>query len=60
MAAVPRVERVWVSSKPPNGTAYAAGERIEGHVRFSLLVEVNGRPRLALNVGGQDSPRHPL
>ena len=53
VAAVPRVERVWVSSRPPNGTAYAAGERIEGHVRFSLLVEVNGRPRLALNVGGR-------
>ena len=30
-----------------------AGERIEGQVRFSVPVEVDGSPRLALNIGGR-------
>ena len=54
VAAVPRVDYVGISSKPPNGVAYAVGERIEGRVQFSLPVEVNGSPRLALNVGGRN------
>ena len=51
VAAVPRVDYVRINSNPPNGVAYAAGERIEGRVRFSIPVELEGRPRLALRVG---------
>ena len=53
VAAVPRVDYARIYGNPPNGAAYAAGERIEGQVRFSIPVEVNGSPRLALNVGGR-------
>ena len=61
VAAVPRVQvGVGFHQAAQTGTAYAGGEGIEGHVRFSLPVEVNGRPRLALNVGGQDAPSLPL
>ena len=54
VAAVPRVDYVGVSSNPPNGVAYAAGNRIEGRVQFSIPVEVDGSPQLALNVGGRN------
>ena len=53
VAAVPRVDYTRIYGSPPNGVAYAAGERIEGQVRFSIPVEVSGRPRLALHVGGR-------
>ena len=53
VAAVPRVDYVRIYGNPPNGVGYAAGERIEGQVRFSIPVEVKGSPRLALNVGGR-------
>ena len=53
IAAVPRVDYARIYGNPPNGTAYAAGERIEGQVQFSMPVEVNGSLRLALNVGGR-------
>ena len=53
VAAVPRVDYVRIYSKPPNGVAYAAGERIGVQVRFSIPVEVDGSPRMALNIGGR-------
>ena len=53
VAAVPRVEAVWVSSRPPNGVAYARGEKIEVGIRFVVPVEVDGSPRLAVSVGGR-------
>ena len=51
VAAVPRVNQVWVSTKPSNGVAYAGGEGIEVRIAFAVPVEVQGRPRLALRVG---------
>ena len=53
VAAVPRVARVGISGNPPNGAAYAAGERINVWVQFSIPVKVVGNPRLALGVGEQ-------
>ena len=54
VASVPRVDHVGISSNPPNGVGYAAGDRIEGRVQFSIPVEVDGSPQLALNVGGRN------
>ena len=44
-----------VTSSPANGTAYAAGERIEATVTFAAPIEVDisdGTPTVALMVGG--------
>ena len=53
IAAVPRVSRVRIRSSPENGTAYVEGEDIRVYVRFTTRVEVDGRPRLALRLGGR-------
>ena len=47
----PQVTNVWISSRPQDGIAYGAGERIEAGVGFSHLVEVRGNPTLTLAVG---------
>ena len=53
IATVPQVERLWVSSRPSNGTAYGAGEEIKVCVAFDLPLKVTGSPRLALQMGGR-------
>ena len=53
IAAVPKVTRVGIRDRPPDGTAYRADEPIVAWVRFSVPVETSGRPTLALDVGGR-------
>ena len=47
----PEVRCVRVSSHPSYYTDYAAGERIEISVGFTVPIQVTGAPRLLLNVG---------
>ena len=53
MAVVPEVSGLGISSRPSNGTAYAAGESIAVWVRFTSRIEATGSPRLALTVGSR-------
>ena len=53
VAAVPRVTRVGISNRPPDGTAFRADEAISAWVRFSVPVEISGSPTLLLDVGGR-------
>ena len=48
----PTVDSVEISSDPGTDRTYAAGEEIRVTVTFSETVEVTGRPRLMLEVGG--------
>ena len=48
----PTVDSVEISSDPGTDRTYAAGEEIRVTVTFSETVEVTGRPRLMLELGG--------
>ena len=47
----PKVQRVGISSRPSNGSAYGAGEEIVVWVEFTVPIAATGNPQLALRVG---------
>ena len=43
-----------IVTKPANGTAYGAGERIEIAATFTRAVAIRGMPEIRLDMGGED------